>query len=478
MLLPFLQSLVFAEAVSLRPHDANMASTQETGNTDYQTSEKRIQFSGIDCSSTLPPVDRVSGSESHQTDLVNALINVKMQIDLLIAQSTKDPFILRSLESLINFFDHNIGDLQSTIIRACAEAVHAKHPTFLLNRVNSARKSYLTDLLRLRCRIIRNRMMVSDVDDTLTRQQDDNLHMEISASEFYLNIEHQFANIVGQRLRYFLRMLLNPQPPRLCAKDTFYRSRSTFFSKVSNIVKLSLVSNGQANVALEDACVSALVSKSLQHVYDFCGVDAFPISITEAETNSKVVFASFTTLPDISEDFCGRPASKRELSKRPPFVHFDDDDISEIQNDLQEATALIVAYKSARFLLDLFTCEKVQKEINRLGGWTKLEDCARLSRKFKLWHICDFDAHLVPLYNNIEFVNRIQQICFYLEKHVDKCQSSLTALSRRLGLRTRSKLLQNNYPQLLTVVETFEESNELINAIPVVERRGPRKGGK
>jgi hypothetical protein len=470
------KSLVAVETVSLRPHDTMISTNQDPPcNDDHPTVNepmfvaKHIHFSGIDLSSTLPPVDRVTGSDAHQSDLINALIDVKENIDLLIVHSASDPLILQSIDSLIVFFDQTLRKQQSTLIDICASAVHSD---FSPNRIHTVRTSYLKELQRLRQRVYggHSENFATGYNGSIQNHPKTDAVVGYLKTNTYLDIEHRFANIVGQRLRFYMRMLLNPQPPRLGAKDTSYNNRASHFSKVSKIINLSLISSGQSSVALEDACVSALVSKALQHIYDLCGIDVFPISTTNADIDSKVCSVSIITLPVIPEVFCDRPASRRQISKGPPYIYFDDEDVLEIQHDLDDATTLIVASKSARFLLDLFTCKKVVKEIARLGGWTKIEECARLSRQFKLWHICDSDAHLVPLFNNDQFVSRLKDICNHLEKHVERCENSLTALSKRLRLTTKGKTLQLNYPQLVPVVEAFERCTEDINAIPVVVR--------
>jgi hypothetical protein len=74
-ILPLLQALVHVEVVALGHSQDN--------NTNNSSSSKRTHFSGFDCSSTQPPVDRVDGSNTHQQDSIEALVAAKEQVQAL-----------------------------------------------------------------------------------------------------------------------------------------------------------------------------------------------------------------------------------------------------------------------------------------------------------------------------------------------------------------------------------------------------------
>lgn len=489
LLPPILHALVTVEAISLRPFNLDRQTEQLSvaENVDSHTispmssqgdciecndsttepkKQKSIQFSGIDCSSTLPPVDRVGGSESHQRDLIASMVVVKDLIDTLEKCKQNDPEILKYLDTLIYFFSTSLQGEHNKLKAACAKSINS-HP----NRIESARKQYLRDFERLRTRLLMPIHEENDTRNDLTYFGDSEVYVNL---DLCLNVEIRLAHFVGQTIRYYLRMFLNPQPPRLSPKDIAYHQQTNSFSKVSELVEMKM-SIGGHNEALEDACISALVSTALQRVYEFCGPDALLMSTSSIINGEKDIDVVITYLPDMLASFCTSTASQIDIPIRPPFISFDEDDIAEIHDDLQDATRFLAAAKASRFLLDLFTAKGVQNEIQRLGGWSKVETYAKISRKYKLWQICDFDAHLVSLCNHEFFLKRLQELCKIFGKQAPICENALASMAKRFRVTTQSKNIVKFCPEIRIIHQEFEDSRDIFNAFPIVCKKSQKK---
>ena len=153
-ILPVLSSLVQVEAVSL----ANSGDVEKK-------KQKLINFCGFDCSAVQPPVDRVDGSQIHQQESIQALVNAKEQADALVQlvferqqqQQVNENFEqhktdtatsrreMSCLQALVEFLNHEEGqqdEKETSWLRECAKAIRADyHP----GRVSKAVELYRQD---------------------------------------------------------------------------------------------------------------------------------------------------------------------------------------------------------------------------------------------------------------------------------------------------------------------------------------------
>ena len=75
------------------------------------------------------------------------------------------------------------------------------------------------------------------------------------------------------------------------------------------------------------------------------------------------------------------------------------DKMDQVLGDIEEAYSFLSAAFACRFLVGLWTVPGVRDEINRFGGWSKLETYAKISWKHQLWQLCPDGAHLVVFCN-------------------------------------------------------------------------------
>jgi hypothetical protein len=173
-----------------------------------------------------------------------------------------------------------------------------------------------------------------------------------------LFVEQHLAEFVGQAVRYNLRRFFNQAPPRLTPADTHYEQRLGAYSQVHALVAMEMYDEYE-NAAVDDACISALVSTALCRIYEFFGLEAL------LEHSSQLGSSSLPTL------FCQKPASNRGFSVGSNYdTHpMTEHDMEDILDDVDEATSFLAATKGCRFLLDLFQIQGVPDEITRQGGW-------------------------------------------------------------------------------------------------------------
>lgn len=473
-LLPLMQALVTVEAVSLQPSESSDTScvpkiksllkkkAPSSNGNNSDSRHRRIHFSGIDCSSTIPPVDRVSGSFSHQRSSINALIAAKMRIEDLEYNAQGISIAMTYLRRLIHFFQHSLSDKQNKLELFCATAICSE---FAPNRIEYARTLYLHEFQSLLIRLLKQ---VSKHENEPQPAAIDQQTLSTDHSQdFALTMEKRLADLVGQTIRYCLRMILNPQPPRLSPKNKMYKQQTKTFSKVSSLVELRMP-NDDSNEALDDACISALVSIALQALYEFCGPEPLLMLATSVQNRGKETNLFLMIDPKIPTSFCASPSSQRELPLKFAYVCIDEDDLLDIQDDIRDATLFLAASKASRFLVDLFGTEAVKREIKRLGGWSNVEFYARISRQFRLWEMCEFDAHLVPLSDHASFLRRLQDLCTLFEPQVPICEEALLKLSERMHRFSKNKYIQMNSPNIKVVLDALDDSKERIDAFPVV----------
>ena len=429
-ILPFLRALVRLEAVSLESFDVPVHATPPL---TESLKKRRVHFLSLDGSSVRPPIDRDLQSGIRQQRSIAALILAKEQVDSLTEAS------LPHLQSLATFMSQLQQSSETSepsgeyynVVLLCARSISSDFsPTSVLATVKLIRQDLSILVQRL-----------SGDDPVL--------------SSTSMQLESRLAELVGQGIRYRLRVLFNPAPPRLCNNDVHYEHRSQAYSKVSQLITMTKnEENSELGCAAEDGFISALLSRALRRFHDYWGLE----SIMSQDP------------PAIPSAFCSSEASHRIL---PPLSRGIGDDIvtqrdrDAILHDVEEATSFLKAVYAARFLYDLWTAPGVADEIQRMGGWSQVEFYAGTSWKFHLHHLCSADAHLVP-FSNISFLLRqLELFCQVMEPHVDKCTEALQRVAKNYQIYIPRKRKVSTF--LNDVTTYFVDVMKEVHALPKIQ---------
>ena len=432
-LFAFLRALVLVEAVSLKPN-GGQGNNDGSSQSDMESESRYRQttFYGVDCSSTHPPVDRVVGSNEHQYASIATMVEACQQIRDLRggAVENKISCLGRMIQFLETSFVAAAPIVPTNMSIECAEAIS---PHYSALRVIRAAQHYKTDFEMLQHRLGRPN---SPSDETSC-----------------LLVEKRLAEFIGQAVRYYLRLFFNPAPPMITTDNESYDEDA--FSKVNQHVKLLCATEGEE---VDDSNISALVSQGLLRLHEYFGF--------------RFLLSPDNDIPADRFVFCAKPASNRNLPVRAKtLAHFTDVEVEEILSDVRQAMGFLAATKACRFLIDLLTKVAVKREIERFGGWSTVESYAVIARNFECWRLCPHDAHLVLLCDTGALLNRLRWLCGRLEKHFQKCEQSVAALSKRFHTTTKSKNLLKNYPHIRTIAQLLSESQERVDAFPLVKTK-------
>ena len=412
-ILPLLQSVVSFESTSLAG----------------RSQHSRVSFSGIDGSAVQPPVDRVDGSGAHQHGSIMALLRVKQAVDALVEECYENNAVLDAIMHLRDFLSKMTNEGKYT--GSCAKSIGA---VFSPKRIVYAAKYFGEELTILAERMDRHRRGYKP-----------------------LMFERRLAELVGQAIRYRLRLLFNGAPPRLSSQDVGYKRRSQKFSQVENLLTMTTKEN-YSNGAMDDSCISALVSNALSQICEYAGVT----SLVDANSGGIRV-------PD---GFCRSSASLAGFRIRGPSVVLSEAELSNILDDIKDACDFLATVNACQFLVSLMTCPGVQDEIDRQGGWTQVETYASISYIHQLWKLCPSDEHLVSLSNVEVMMERLQQKISILLAHGTECERELASMEQRFHTNTRTQNVLRKFPQIAEISLCLTEGLERAYAFPCVQPTG------
>ncbi|KAL7581157.1 hypothetical protein ACA910_005948 [Epithemia clementina (nom. ined.)] len=404
-ILPFLRSLVKAEAVSLRGWVLDQP--------------KSVDFCGFDYSSTFPPVDRVQGSGTNQEDCIAALLCAKREVESLFS-----PRRNKNERSGIRAFLSELHDFLSSPcpewLKLCAKSVESS-----MKRVERAAENYSEEI----------NVMLSRNDG-----YDKNLFLE-----------KRMADFVGLALRYQLRLLLRPAPPRLTPADADYANWSQRHSQVHNKIVMKMERKGAVDV--DDDRLAALFNSALDSLCGYFGLD-------------KLTDPTFSE-PILPQHFFQRPASQCRFEQK-DGPRLSNEDLKEVLADIEEATHLVSAKNASSFLYDLLSLPTVQEEIERQGGWSSVETYATYSRMYNLWKLCPEDEHLVALCNFDSFFRRLDGIVRALDGPSHHALKSLESFKKRFNLKAKSKRLLKERPEVVKVAIYLAEISAGVTVFPSI----------
>ena len=272
-----------------------------------------------------------------------------------------------------------------------------------------------------------------------------------------LPIKLRLAHFIGQAMRRELRSLLNPPPPRGCSKDTTYEHRAALFSQAYTYVQFKGKGRG---LAANDKNLATLVSRAMQALYNYFGLEVLMRGEPEA------------LLAAIPPVFCASEASMKDIAPVPAAAMANDqlepDDLADVLHDIDQATAFVSAVDACRFLVDLFSIERVQNEVERRGGWGQLQTYAALSWQYELYESIAEDAHFVLLANAATLFDRFPAYRSILLSREADCLQSLMELSKRKRLTTKSQMLLQQYPQIQLMQDRLEQGRDRVKLFPRV----------
>lgn len=173
-LLPFLQSLINAEMVSLK---------SRTQSNEVYFINRKVCFSGFDYSATMPARDDIDGSHEDLNSSIAALENVLRQAHPLPHASHHLDVAIQCLHEMSNCED---------VSEACSKTIVGFFPK---SRVAKAVQHYLLEF------------------------QDIKSHLSDSSSgamkDFDMGVRHRLGDFIGRSIRFNLRQILNTIPENM-----------------------------------------------------------------------------------------------------------------------------------------------------------------------------------------------------------------------------------------------------------------------
>ena len=421
-ILPFLQSLVLVEVVSLEV---------EAGDGMPRPRPCRIAFSGFDCSSTRPPVDRIDGSGEHQSNSIRTLSLAKEALDVLISDKKSHVSIIRCLERLIHFLTQTLVD-DASLQEICAASIAPSYPA---ERLRKPIQQYALELQR-----------------TLRRLREETSEL--------LFIERHLNELLCRSIRYHLRLLFNPPPPRLTPSDVKYEERSKSFSKIHELISMASLDEKNNQWEVGGDRVAAIFNDALQQVCCFFG-------------SRNLLDPSYQVQNNIDTAFCESEPAQRQIPKNnqirlPPLSP---EEVSELQSDVNYAFHILLANSAVNFLCNLLSIPKVTTEIKRLGGWADVETYAALLWRYELWESRPENEHYVLLSNLKTLQSRLTSIQKVLNTAADSAEVSLKDLRHRFRINATKKnknALLRLYPEIGTVEELLQDGWKEVREFPTV----------
>lgn len=348
-----------------------------------EVAARRVAFCGWDGSAVRPPVDRVDGSDSHMAKAVEALAKV---VQIYSEMSSTDAPSLRRLV-------RNLQKDNALLVTASAGSI-GRGDSLLLSRIRDAIKFHQEDM-----------------NTTLLR-----LDLSWNGSFRTLHVEKQLAVWLAQSIRFQLRNLLNPAPPRFSPSDVHYEERSQAFSQVPVLVDLvSELPREKISEAVKEKNLATLVSQALETVYAFLGDDV--LRQTRADESTATLGS---TLSANLQQYVDRP----RIQRSPPDPAL----IESLKRHVTASAQFLACRNAAQFLVDLFRLDRVGPEISRRGGIDRLEKYATLMWTSQL-HLQDGErsyAHFVLLSNWSSRIGQLEAWLQRTETSAEGCRKAMT----------------------------------------------------
>jgi hypothetical protein len=485
-ILPFIRALVQVEAVSLESSDMVQPLLMSPTHPDTQKKLpiRKVHFLSLDGSSIRPPIDRDLQSGVRQQQLIQAMTVAQQAMEHMTSDATV------GIQYLIQFLTHvqeqqqhssssssspssvnnnnnscssshsHHDEYYNNIVQQCAASISKDcTPTLILATVNLMQHDLFILQQRLHSQSLlpKNDTCTASITATVV---DVTVVRDPAIYSTPLHLESRLAELIGQGIRYRLRVLFNQSPPRQSAIDVNYEHRSMAYSKVHQLIRMTqrAPTDEIGSSAADDGFVSALISRALRRLYEYFGLDMIM---------SDDITPALSVVP---MEFGNSAASRRPL---PTHLRSIGEDIvtaadrDAIVADIDDATSFLKAVYAARFLYDLWMAPGVPEEVARMGGWSDIESYAATSWKLQLYQLCTADAHLVPLCNYPLLMQRLQQYCQFMECHVIQCWAALDSIATNYQIHVKRKRKVSLY--LDGITKHFQDAMMDVNALPQIE---------
>lgn len=417
-LLKLLRAFVELEAVSADP---SYGVNKKPG--------KRVIFSTHDCSSVAVPIDR-DGEDSaeHQHKAIHALTNVVLCVKSLkdIKEKENLNIFVSRMTALINFLGASERlrktTQNSSLLEKCSKSMGSDNTT----RIEKVMKDYKKECEKILGRILGN-----------------------EHGRDLLLAEQRLIEKLGNGIRYYLRKLFNGAPPRLSPKDIYYQERSTKFSRITKLVSMKAQTKA-GNAAVDDGCISAVVSSALFHIKNFFGIE----TLLDKKLNEPLLKKKFFQNHELCFQLKGKP------------LVLDDDQLDQILSEIEYAYKFLAASRGCQFLVKLWTAPGVSEEIERQGGWAVLEGYASSLFDLELWKQCPDNSHLVALADQRFLLKRLKDYSDEMLPLVKTCEKELKEFEVRFRTNTQSSSILRAFPQIKDLKRMLDDGKERYENVP------------
>ena len=275
-------------------------------------------------------------------------------------------------------------------------------------------------------------------------------------------IERHLNELLCRSIRYHLRLLFNPPPPRLTPLDKNYEQRSKAFSTVHDMIEMVVLDDKKKEWLLGGDKVTSLVNEALSFICSLFGV--------------RNLLDPAYEIPTVSSEFCTSDPAQRQLPNNNNQKRLDPltpDELNQVLDDMDHAFQVLITAKATKFLMGLLSIPKVISEIRRLGGWGDVETYATLLWRYELWEHQPAYEHFVLLSNYKTLSTRLVSIQTAIEAAGDAAENSLKELGKRyrVNAKKQKKQLLNWYPEIRSIDETLQDGWTTVRMFPTVEEK-------
>jgi len=415
-ILSFLQALVQVESSAL-------------GATPVQ--RKTVQFSAFDGSSTRPPRDSIMGSHVSRQMNINAMVYALKEIHSLLLlphnhNMERHNAVLYSLQALRQFLmmletnkktyknEYDYNNDNEKLRLECAKSMPFEWDP---NRFKKAAGLYRQDVEKI-CNCLERQR---EVQEKAAPTQQTSLH------EFnvMLYLETKLAESIGRTIRFHLRRIFNPIYGIVIIDESFEEEEEgspsdDVFKRPSNMSQIIQMRHPEwyspgSNSAVADGSVSSVLSLAVETIVNYFGFDTF---FSEKEF----------VMPSIPDGFCKSAAAMRGIPRNSIGEPLPKEDLQAIIADTVEAQRFLAGAKACGFIRDLLHWPGVEEEVNRLGGWNIIEQCAKQFHSLRLGRLSPNDAHLAVFKNVRDFAIRVDKCWSQVKKATDECTQALDDL--------------------------------------------------
>ena len=361
-LLTLLQSFVDAELMSL---SKIIDPFEQTTNDEILFVNKKVCFSGYDCSSTMTTMGTVVGQGcGDMKPNVDVLVNVLSNVLDLPRPVYYLNVAIRCLECMSSTCSSNDNNsISSTsnndmVSDACAKTMVAYYPS---SRFGTAIKHYVDEFKDIKCFVTSsNNTTQQDALSSLNSCDVSNR----SSIEQHTGVRYRLNDFIGRTIRYHLREMLN--------------SISTYEVDF-NVDKCE----DRWGRAVDDRSISSIMNFALLKFHELIMFQPNLFVEQEGIDTMSTFFSSEASMNILS-------LSKDDL-KQMDKTTFDD-----LVMDLTEARKFLLGARACKFLLELLTNTAISEHVTTNRGWGSVEAMASTFYKLNLHEGSD-NGHFVHL---------------------------------------------------------------------------------